>query len=417
MNPLLLSQLASVSTIPFAVSSISIREIIDIAIVSIAIYIILLFVKQTKSYFVVIVSMALIITGFVSQNLNLTLTRSILQPISTLTFIIIAIVFQREIRRFFKWIILGKHHIFSKVKEISKNTSAEIAEALLFMSQKRIGGILVFVGKQDIDDIIEGGQNLNGLVSKELLLSIFDSSSPGHDGAVIIENDLIRQFGVHLPLARNYDSYRKTGTRHRAGTGITEDTDSIAFIVSEERGEISIAKEGKIKKLNNEDELRKSLKDLSGEEEAQNSSFWRYFFLNNFRSKIIAFLIAFFLWVILVAQTGVIKKEYTLPLSFQLLPPAYEIDTASSKTQINVTLQGKGPDITSFDASKLEVKIDAKYFEVGNKSIVLLPSMISVPPYLSIIQIEPDNINVKIGPKTEVIKPADQPITQEVFQE
>lgn len=417
MYSILLSQVSLASNVPFLLSNISFREIIDIILVSLAIYIILLFVKQTKSYFVVIVSLILIIASLISQNLNLTLTRSILQPISTLTFIIIAIVFQREIRRFFKWIMVGKHHIFSQIKQISKNTSAEIAEALLFMQQKRIGAILVFAGKQDIDDIVEGGQYLNGKVSKELLLSIFDTSSPGHDGAVIIENDTIKQFGVHLPLARNYSDYRKSGTRHRAGTGITEDTDSIALIVSEERGEISIAKEGKIKIIKDEKKLREILSELTGEKENNENSFWKYFFLNNFKSKVLAVATAFILWVLIVAQTGVIKKEYEVPLSFQLLPTQYQIETNSAKTLIKITLQGRSSDITTFDPTKLEVKIDAKEFTEGNREITITPQMVSFPSYLTITEIEPDKISVNIKNNEQIKTEIDQILDKEVLPE
>jgi uncharacterized protein (TIGR00159 family) len=234
MSILDIKNLASIQDVPLIFSSISSKEILDIVLVSLAIYIILLFVKQTKSYFVLSVSLALIALNFFSQNLNLTLTRSILQPLSTLTFIIIAIVFQREIRRFFRWITTGQQHLFSRTHTISRGVSGEIAESLLYMADKRIGAIIVFPGRQEIDDIIEGGQPLSGMITKEILLSIFDTGSAGHDGAVIIENDFIKLFGAHLPLARNYN-FRKAGTRHRAATGITEDTDAIALVVSEER--------------------------------------------------------------------------------------------------------------------------------------------------------------------------------------
>lgn len=410
MNSLMINQLASVSNIIFAFSNITLREILDIILVSFAIYIVLLFVKQTKSYFVLVVSLILIFLSMISQNLNLSLTRSILQPLSTLTFIIIAIVFQREIRRFFRWIILGKHHVFTKVKQITKSASAEIAEALLFMTEKKIGAILVFAGKQDLEEMIEGGQFLNGEISKELLLSIFDTSSPGHDGAVIIENNLIKQFGVHLPLARNYDSYRKTGTRHRAGTGITEDTDAIAIIISEERGEISIARDGKIKVLNGEDKLRKVLQELTGENENTVNNFWHYFFVNNLFAKIVAVLLATILWTVMIIQTGIIKKEFIVPLSFQLLPTNYEVEGNSNKLQTTVTLQGKSTDINSFDPSKLEAKVDAKDLKIGNQKIEISSEMISVPAYLSVVEISPDNIKVNIREKTQQNK-----IDQNVF--
>lgn len=401
MSLLDLKTLASVQDLPIIVSTISGREIIDILLVSLAIYVVLIFVKQTKSYFVLSVTLFLLALNFFSQNLNLTLTRSILQPLSTLTFIIIAIVFQREIRRFFRWVTTGQQHLFSRTHTISRGVSAEIAESLLYMAEKRIGAIFVFPGKQEIDDIVEGGQNLNGSITKELLLSIFDTSSPGHDGAVIIEQDMIKMFGVHLPLARNYN-FRKAGTRHRAAAGITEDTDSIAIVVSEERGTISLAKNGTIERIKDEAALRTLLKKLTGEAENIQKGFWRYFILNNPKTKVIAVTLSFCLWAVLVMQTGVVKKEFAIPLSFQLLPTQYQIDPKIGKTQINVVLQGRSRDITSFDGAKLEIKIDAKNFATGTIPIEITEDMISVPSYLSVIDIETKEIDVKIIEKSSV---------------
>lgn len=401
MSLLDLQTLASVQDLPIIVSTISGREIVDILLVSLAIYTILLFVKQTKSYFVLSVSLFLLALNFFSQNLNLTLTRSILQPLSTLTFIIIAIVFQREIRRFFRWITTGQQHIFSRTHTISKGVSAEIAEAVLYMAEKRVGAIFVFPGKQEIDDMIEGGQNLNGSITKELLLSIFDTSSPGHDGAVIIEHDVIKMFGVHLPLARNYN-FRKAGTRHRAATGITEDTDSIAIVVSEERGAISLAKAGALERIKDEAALRTILKKLTGEADNAPTGFWNYFILSNATTKIIAITLSFGLWAILVMQTGISKKEFAIPLSFQLLPATYEIDSKAGKTQINVVLQGRSRDISTFDGSKLEVKIDAKNFATGTIEIAITEDMITVPSFLSVTAIDPEDVEIQVVEKTPI---------------
>lgn len=395
-----IQSLASVQDVPTIISTISGRELIDIIIVSLAIYIVLLFVKQTKSYFVLSVSLFLIALNFFSQNLNLALTRSVLQPLSTLTFIIIAIVFQREIRRFFRWITTGQQNLFSRTHTISRAVSAEIAEAALYMAEKRIGGIFVFPGRQEIDDLIEGGQQLNGTITKELLLSIFDTSSPGHDGAVIIENDTVKMFGVHLPLARNYN-FRKAGTRHRASTGITEDTDAISIVVSEERGVISIAKNGQLERIKDESALRELLKKLTGESENVPKGFWHYFILSNAKTKMVAVALSFMLWTVLVMQTGVVKKEFMVPLSFQLLPSTLEIDSEAGKTEISVVLQGRSRDITAFDPTKLEVKVDAKEFATGTRALKISEDMISVPSYLSVIEIDPEDVTISIREKSE----------------
>lgn len=390
----------------YALQNITAREVADIAVVSIALYIVLLFIKQTKSYFLIGVSILLILISIISQNLDLALTRTILQPLSTLTFIIIAIVFQREIRRFFKWIVTGQSHIFSfsSRKQISKGASGEIAEALLHMSAKKIGGILVFTGKQDIDDIVEGGQRLGGEITKEIILSIFDTSSAGHDGAIVIENDVIKQFGVHLPLAREYSDYRKVGTRHRASAGITEDTDAIALTVSEERGTISIFREGTAEIIKDEEELRDLLKTLTGEIEDEKTNFWKYFFLGNIGAKAVAVGVTLLVWLLLFVQSGITRKEYTVPISFQLIPANLELDSKSGVKEITLTLEGKTRDIALVDGSKLEAKIDAKDFKTGFQRVEINRSMLNVPSFIEILTIDPKSISVNVLEKIEKIE-------------
>lgn len=393
----------SVPAALYALQNITAREIADIAVVSIALYIVLLFIKQTKSYFLIGVSVLLILISIVSQNLDLALTRTILQPLSTLTFIIIAIVFQREIRRFFKWIVTGQSHIFSfsSKKQISKGASGEIAEALLYMSAKKIGGILVFTGKQDIDDIVEGGQRLGGEITKEIILSIFDTSSAGHDGAIIIENDVIKQFGVHLPLAREYSDYRKVGTRHRASAGITEDTDAITLTVSEERGTISIFREGTAEIVKDEEELRDLLKTLTGEIEDERTNFWKYFFLGNIGSKAVAVSVTLLVWLLLFVQSGITRKEYTVPISFQLIPANLELDSKSGIKEITLTLEGKTRDIALVDGSKLEAKIDAKDFKPGFQKLEITRNMVNVPSFVEVLTIDPKSVSINILEKVE----------------
>ncbi len=402
-------QLAGLSNLPFVLSNITAWELFDIIIVSIGIYIIILFVKQTKSYFVLFVSIGLLVLAFVAQNLSLSLTRALVQPISTLTFVIIAIVLQREIRQFFRWVMVGKNYLFSSVRnQVHKTTFTEVADALTFMSEKHIGAIIVFTMRQDIEDLFSGGQPLDGRISKEVLLSIFDSSSPGHDGAVIIENNMIKSFGVHLPLAQSYTHFRKAGTRHRAAAGISEGTDAVAFVVSEERGTISVFKNGTYTKLESTEALLKELALLSGDGTHTTTNFWDYFAKQNAAAKLIAISLSCIMWLVLFVQTGVVSKEVETPLSFQLLSPQYEIATDTKATQVTVTVQGKSNDIATLDVTKIKSNVDAKGLAPGTHTITLTPKNVSVPSFISVTDIEPDTVTVTVrekAPEPAIIEP------------
>jgi uncharacterized protein (TIGR00159 family) len=395
MQPL---ALAGIADIPLAFRTMTAWEVLDILIVAIALYVIILFVKQTKSQFILVVTLSLIVVAFIAQNVNLSLTRALVQPIATLVFIIIAIVLQREIRQFFRWVMVGKNFLRGSVQtQLHKATFTEVADALAYMGEHHIGAIIVFPRRQDIDDMLSGGQPLDGTVSKELLLSIFDSSSPGHDGAVIIEGNRVRLFGAHLPLAQQYTNYRKAGTRHRAAAGITEGTDAVAFVVSEERGTISVFKNGKTTTLETTDALLRELAKLSGEATNVESTFWHYFFRQNAGAKLSSLALACIMWLVLFAQTGVVKKEVEIPVAFQLLSPTYQLITEPGAGEITVTIQGKSNDIAAFDTSKLQARVDAKQLGPGTHMITLTPESISVPTFISVTSIEPAEITVRIA--------------------
>jgi diadenylate cyclase len=376
--------------------NITFRDFLDVGFVSLVFYFILLFIKQTKSYFLVHIAILLFLIDTLSRYLNLNLTRELFDTISTIIIVIMVVVFQKELRRFFSWIIYGKQFNFFKPVTIGRNTANEVFDAVLYMAKNKIGSIIVFKNQQNLDDIIEGGQLLEGRISKELLLSIFDSNTPGHDGAVVIERNRIKFFGAHLPLAKDYSDFRKAGTRHRAGAGITEETDAFAIIVSEERGEVTIAEHGRLTIIHDDEELRKIIEKTSIKETKNIKGFWYWFFIKNWVTKISAILITFVLWFSLVLQAGVIKKEFTVPISFQLLPNNVQLETAASKRTIDIILSGKTKDINSLDISKVDFKIDAKEFKVGDQNIILNKQMLTVPPFIEIIDFEPKQITIPV---------------------
>lgn len=281
----------------------SLGEFIDILIVSILVYLVLIFIKQTKSFFVLNSLLVLFALNLFSNIFDLELTKLLLQPLLTGIVIISAVVFQKEIRRFFRWVIEGKGFVFSIPAPATSQSIEIIAETVFEMAEKKIGAIIIFPGETPIDDVVDGGHILDGKISRPLILSIFDSNSPGHDGALLIENNKIRKFGLHLPLAEDFKASSRVGTRHRAAAGISERTDAIAIVVSEERGVVSIAENGSLRTVEDKDSLLSILEDFS--EEVKDGEpiiypFWHYLLWSNIKFKLSAVVIAIFLWLFLL---------------------------------------------------------------------------------------------------------------------
>lgn len=228
--------------------SLTVIDFLDVIIVSVLIYNLLSLFKGTRA--VRIISGFIMILGIflLSDLCNLRTLNWLLRYFFIYAGLIIIILFQPELRHLFSTISRNPFmKIFSKPPRMQE-TLDDLVFALNAMAEKRIGGIILLEKYVGLRNYIEAGIRVDGLVSYDLLLSIFHPTSPLHDGAVIIRGDRIISAACFLPLTLNPRLSRELGSRHRAAIGVSEESDAIALIVSEERGEISIAHQGKITK-------------------------------------------------------------------------------------------------------------------------------------------------------------------------
>ena len=226
--------------------SITIIDIIDIAIVGLLFFWVYRSLRGTVAVQVLIIMIILIILSFVTEAINLRAVTWIIKTITSVWLIAYIILFQPEIRRLL--MMMTRSRIFNLfVKSKMDETIDQVVMAINELTEKHIGAIIVFQRSQSAEMTVEPGIELQASVSKELILSIFNTKSPLHDGAIIISKDLIIRAKSILPLSihSSYDG-KILGTRHRAGLGLSEQVDALVVIVSEETGGVSIAEEGLI---------------------------------------------------------------------------------------------------------------------------------------------------------------------------
>jgi len=248
------------------------QDLIDIFIVSFIIYRILMLLVGTRAMQLVKGFLLLGAISAIARILDLTTVSWFLAK--TLTFLVIAIpiVFQPELRKMLEELGRGGIWKRKKVQKRAEILSTEITSALSYLKSQQIGALIVFQRRTGLRDYWRTAVKLNADLSEELLISIFWPNNPLHDGAVIVENDTIIAASTYLPLTENSDLSRWIGTRHRAALGVTEVSDAIALIVSEERGEISLAIKGHLSRNLKELQLRKLLLHyFTGTEEGKKS--------------------------------------------------------------------------------------------------------------------------------------------------
>ena len=272
---------------------------IDVGIVAFFLYLLLILLKRTRSQSILGGILFLLLLYVGSSFAGLKLTALILKYFFTFVFIILVVVFQRELRNFFELVFVFGIFARQKAKSASESTREEIVEALQYLAGRKIGALIVIAGIESVDDHLEGGFELGGHVSRPLLLSIFDPSSPGHDGAVVIEGDLVSRFGAHLPLAERFN-FKNMGTRHRAALGLSEQTDALVLVVSEERGTISVAQHGRLVVLDDVAATEKVLGTFAREEEKEIKKRSYRWLTQNIQEKTLAFVVSLLLWLTFV---------------------------------------------------------------------------------------------------------------------
>lgn len=260
------------------VSNIRIWDIIDILVVAVVFYKLYMLMKETRAEQLLKGIGAIFVVALLSQWFKLYTINWILQNAMQIGLITLVIVFQPELRRMLEYIgrsnILKKSLIDVRGEEMQR-LADEIVNATASLSRQKIGALVVFERHTGLSEVVETGTKLNAEISSELLINIFIPNTPLHDGAVVIKGDNIRAAACFLPLTDNQTISKELGTRHRAGIGISEKSDCLVLIVSEETGGIAIAENGKITRYVDIDTLREIL--LNMYEVSENGLFdkWR----------------------------------------------------------------------------------------------------------------------------------------------
>jgi diadenylate cyclase len=244
--------------------SISGWDLLDIGVVAVLIYELLLLIRGTRAMQMALSGAFLIGLFFLSEWLDLETVNWLIRNLASYVVFAIIVLFQADIRRALAH--FGRAQFFKYFERASSDdeTLEELVVAASTLSARRIGAIIVVERQIGLRNYIEGGIPLDALVTYDLLATIFNTGSPLHDGAVIVQNDRVAAAACFLPLSVNPRVSRELGTRHRAALGITEENDAVAIVVSEETGAISLAIGGGLERGLSVDALQRRLQSLLG---------------------------------------------------------------------------------------------------------------------------------------------------------
>lgn len=381
-------------------------NLLDIFIIAALIYSLYMWLKGTRAYHILIGLGILGILYSIANWSGLLLTSQILQYLLGVTLLLIIVVFQPEIRQLLERV--SPLVIFRmQSSPISRRILKEITEACFELSEKRMGGLLVFPRATGISGVVQHGVKLDSLVSQELIVSIFHPSSPIHDGAIIVEKDRVVEAATYLPLSTREHLPPRYGTRHRAALGVSELGDTYCVVVSEESGEVSVASGGDISAMSDREKLWQTLEKallpieiprsrLSLREAMKKIVALRpgyRFNRANLTAKLASIGAACLLWLILIGQQRS-EIAITAALEFQNIPTNIEL-IENSTSEVNVRVRGLQGSISTLTADRVRVMVDLDDIEPGTHTMPLTEANVELPFGVVATSIEPRSLTIR----------------------
>jgi diadenylate cyclase len=369
------------------------QDIIDVLLNSYILFRLYILLRGTRLFRTLAAIIMLLVVQRVAETMGLIITSWIMQGITALAAIIVIIVFRSEIRTVFQ--ARGIKDIFWGLPGQNIETPVEIIAGALFeMARHRIGALVVLPARQSLEGLIHSGIPWNGTVSREMLLSVFWPDNPVHDGAAVIDGNAIREVAAILPLSERSDIPSYYGTRHRAALGISERADALAVVVSEERGEISVARSGDIEPVDSRARLEGLLRAHSGAARAA-PRHPRQARLELALAGLVSFFIVTSIWVSFSRSDVEALTTVKVPIEYVNRGSDMEILSVSDSAA-TLQLGGSRPLIRSLEPSQIKVRFNLANATVGPNVLTLTQEQISLPPGVVLKNIEPDEIQVQL---------------------
>ncbi len=381
--------------------NIGISGFIDIALMSILIYTLIVWFKRSKAVFVLIGLFIIGVFYNAAREFNLQLTAAVFQGFFTVILIAIIVIFQEEIKHLFERIALwslNRGLTRQQVLHLSRSEVEILVRAVKDLADEKIGALIILRGQDAIVRHINGGWDLNGELSEPVIKSLFDPHSMGHDGALIIDGNRILQFGCHLPLSKDLMKIPAGGTRHAAALGLSEVTDAFCIVVSEERGTISVAKDGEIEVVDTEKLnllLERFYDDIQPAGHTQTG--WELL-SRNWKEKVIAVAVTLGLWFFYVHEGRLTYRAYRVPVEYTNLPTNLTVSEIIP-SDVEVTLSGPRRYFYFITSKRVRLILNMINQEEGFSIKSIQKSNLTYPEKLALEAVAPTKVKLVLRSK------------------
>jgi diadenylate cyclase len=373
-------------------STIRWQDVFDIALSGYLLFRLYVLFRGTNVFRILIGIALLWFFQRISVSIGLIVTSWAIQGITAVAALIIIVVFRNEIRSVLQAKNL-KSIFWGFPRGVTLTPLEIITDSVFELAKKRVGALLVLPGNEDLTEAVHSGITWQGLVSTEMILSIFWHDNPVHDGAAIIQGDEVKEVGVVLPLSHREDLPSDYGTRHRAAAGLAENTDALVIVVSEERGRVSVAKGTDIRVVRQKDKLREILQNHVGVA----TKHWGRIKKEKLElgvAAVVSFIFIAGVWFSFSRGMDTLMI-LDIPIEYMNRPPEMEI-LSTSANAVSLELSGSGALMRSLKPDQLKVRLDLAKGAVGANTFTITPENVSLPPGVFLKDIQTDAVQVTL---------------------
>lgn len=375
-------------------------DALDIALVAALLYGATSWLRRSRGSTAAIGLFSLVLLYAVARAVGLLLVSRIFEMFFAFFALVLVVVFQDDLRQLFervaRWGLARRDR--SRVRSVVSDT---LTACMTSFARERVGALVVLPGRDAVGPHVRGGIDLGGKVSVPLLESLFDPHSPGHDGAVLIEGDRVTRFAVHLPLSENFGALGGAGTRHSAALGLSERCDAVCLVASEERGQISIARNGELRRLRDPAELAPLLAELddSGEEPERpgvRARIRNVVAAVRWRDALLSAGLALVVWLALVPGVRPTELTMTVPVTLTGLAPKFAVESIDPP-QLTVTLGAPARSFYFFNEASVQAVVDATLADLGRRTFSIDDEQIRRPAGIEVVRVEPDRVKLSLA--------------------
>lgn len=373
-------------------SSIRWQDIVDVTLNSYILFRLYVLFRGTTTLRVLIVIAFLWFFQRIAAYLGLIITSWAVQGVTAVAALIIIVIFRNEIRS----VLQAKNlkAILWGVSPKTIKTPVEIVvESVYEMARKKIGALIVFPAKEDLKELIQNGIPWRGRISKEMIMSIFWHGNPVHDGAAVIQGDQITDVGVILPLSNRKNIPLYYGTRHRAAAGLAEITDALVIVVSEERGNVVVAKGSDMRVIEQKDELVTILQEQVG----ITTKALDYVRKEKIKTGLAAVASVLFIIGVWFSFSRGLETMITLEIPIEYMNRDARVEIIDTSVNVvNLNLSGPGTIIKTIRPDQVNIKLDLGKAVIGRNTYTITKENITLPPGALLKGVKPSVVEVTL---------------------